>query len=170
MIYITGDTHCPTGMDKLNETNFPQQKHMTKKDYVIICGDFGDIWSAKSNEQKDMLQWLSQRNFTTLFLDGNWENYGKLNSLTITVWNGGSAHRLTDSVIHLMRGQIYTLNRRSFFVMGGACSNIRSSGKRTAPGGLRKCLVHENTGRPGGIWRKPAARWIIFLPIPHPTP
>ena len=37
-----------TGMDKLNETNFPQQKHMTKKDYVIICGDFGDIWSAKS--------------------------------------------------------------------------------------------------------------------------
>ena len=84
MIYITGDTHCPTGMDKLNETNFPQQKHMTKKDYVIICGDFGDIWSAKSNEQKDMLQWLSQRNFTTLFLDGNWENYGKLNPQTIT--------------------------------------------------------------------------------------
>ena len=125
MIYITGDTHCPTGMDKLNETNFPQQKHMTKKDYVIICGDFGDIWSAKSNEQKDMLQWLSQRNFTTLFLDGNWENYGKLNSQTITVWNGGSAHRLTDSVIHLMRGQIYTLNRRSFFVMGGACSKYK---------------------------------------------
>ena len=123
MIYITGDTHCPTGMDKLNETNFPQQKHMTKKDYVIICGDFGDIWSAKSNEQKDMLQWLSQRNFTTLFLDGNWENYGKLSSQTITVWNGGSAHRLTDSVIHLMRGQVFDLQGYSFFTMGGARSH-----------------------------------------------
>ena len=112
-------------MDKLNETNFPQQKHMTKKDYVIICGDFGDIWSAKSNEQKDMLQWLSQRNFTTLFLDGNWENYGKLNSQTITVWNGGNAHRLTDSVIHLMRGQIFEIDGRSFFTMGGATSHDR---------------------------------------------
>ena len=39
-------------MDKLNETNFPQQKHMTKKDYVIICGDFGDIWSAKATSKK----------------------------------------------------------------------------------------------------------------------
>ena len=128
MIYITGDTHCPTGMDKLNETNFPQQKHMTKKDYVIICGDFGDIWSAKSNEQKDMLQWLSQRNFTTLFLDGNWENYGKLSSQTITVWNGGSAHRLTDSVIHLMRGQVFDLQGYSIFTMGGARSHDIENG------------------------------------------
>ena len=114
MIYITGDTHCPTGMDKLNETNFPQQKHMTKKDYVIICGDFGDIWSAKSNEQKDMLQWLSQRNFTTLFLDGNWENYGKLNSLTITVWNGGSAHRL-QKVSRTMRPPLPASHRPDSF-------------------------------------------------------
>ncbi len=130
MIFITGDTHCPEDMEKLNEENFPQQKRMTKKDYVIICGDFGDIWSAQSNEKKDMLHWLSQKNFTTLFLDGNWENYGKLNSHTVTVWNGGNVHRLTSSVIHLMRGQIYHLDHRLFFVMGGACSKYKEVRKR----------------------------------------
>ena len=52
MIYITGDTHCPTGMDKLNETNFPQQKHMTKKDYVIICGGFLEIFGPPKATSK----------------------------------------------------------------------------------------------------------------------
>lgn len=43
MIYITGDTHCSIDIRKLNIKNFPEQRNMTKSDYVIIAGDFGVI-------------------------------------------------------------------------------------------------------------------------------
>ena len=39
MIYITGD--CHNNFERFNTRNFPEQKEMTKDDYVIICGDFG---------------------------------------------------------------------------------------------------------------------------------
>ncbi len=38
MIYITGDTHGEFGR-RFNTDVFPEQKEMTKDDYVIICGD-----------------------------------------------------------------------------------------------------------------------------------
>lgn len=40
MIYITGD--CHGNFEKFNKRIFPEQNEMTKEDYVIICGDFGD--------------------------------------------------------------------------------------------------------------------------------
>ena len=45
MIYVTGDTHANIDIAKLNTTKFPQQKELTKNDFVIICGDFG-LWFA----------------------------------------------------------------------------------------------------------------------------
>lgn len=51
MIFITGDTHIPIDISKLNVTNFPIQKELSKEDYLIVCGDFGLIWD-KSNEEK----------------------------------------------------------------------------------------------------------------------
>ena len=44
MIYVTGDTHANIDIEKLNTTKFPQQKTLTKDDYLIICGDFG-FWT-----------------------------------------------------------------------------------------------------------------------------
>ena len=70
MIYITGDTHIPIDIKKLNTKNFSEQKTLTKEDYVIICGDFGGVWNGK-NEEKYWLNWLKNKNFTTLFIDGN---------------------------------------------------------------------------------------------------
>ena len=43
MIYITGD--CHSDFSKFETDKFPMQTEMTKDDYVIICGDFGGIWS-----------------------------------------------------------------------------------------------------------------------------
>ena len=42
MIYITGD--CHKDFSRFTLENFPEQKQMTKDDYVIICGDFGGVW------------------------------------------------------------------------------------------------------------------------------
>jgi len=43
MIFITGDTHIPTDVQKLNSERFPEQKELTERDYLIICGDFGGV-------------------------------------------------------------------------------------------------------------------------------
>ena len=39
MIYVTGDTHANIDIAKLNTTKFPQQKELTKNDFVIITLD-----------------------------------------------------------------------------------------------------------------------------------
>lgn len=38
------------------------------------------------------------------------------------VWNGGKVHRINDSVLHLMRGQIFQLGAYKVFTFGGARS------------------------------------------------
>ena len=43
MIYITGDTHAD--FSRFEEDKFPIKTEMTKNDYVIICGDFGGVWT-----------------------------------------------------------------------------------------------------------------------------
>ena len=73
-IYITGD--CHGDYRRFNTENFPEQKTMTKDDYVIICGDFG-FWS-EDREQRWWRNWLEAKPFTTLWVDGNHENYDLL--------------------------------------------------------------------------------------------
>jgi len=121
MIYITGDTHIPIDISKLNTTNFPQQKLLDKNDYVIICGDFGGVWD-NSKEELFWRKWLLEKNFTTIFCDGNHENFDLLNQFPVEEWNGGKVHFINDSVIHLMRGQVFTIDDLKFFTMGGATS------------------------------------------------
>ena len=121
MIYITGDLHGGIDISKLNAKNFPQQKLLTKKDYILICGDFGLIWD-NSKEELFWRNWLHERNFTTIFCEGNHENFDLLNKFPVEEWNGGKVHFINDSVIHLMRGQVFTIDDLKFFTMGGATS------------------------------------------------
>lgn len=46
MIYVTGDTHADIDIGKLSTSKFPQQKSLTKNDYLIVCGDFGLVWDG----------------------------------------------------------------------------------------------------------------------------
>lgn len=94
---------------------------MTKKDYVIITGDFGCIWSGGKSDTWH-LDWLEKKNFTTLFIDGNHENFDLLNEYPVTEWNGGKVHKIRESVIHLMRGQVFLLDGQKIFTFGGAAS------------------------------------------------
>ena len=120
MIFITGDTHGDW-MSRLNTVAFPEQKEMTKDDYVIICGDFG-YWHDTKSERYN-LKWLENKPFTTLFVDGNHENFDRLNNLPVEHWNGGTVHKINSSVYHLMRGQVFTLENKTFFTFGGASSH-----------------------------------------------
>ena len=123
MIYITGDTH--SDFSKFTEENFPIQSEMTKDDYVIICGDFGGVWTSEeeSSREKDALDWLDNKSFTTLFVDGNHENYTRLYNYPMEEWNGGKVHKIRDSVLHLMRGEIFDIDNKKIFAFGGAKSH-----------------------------------------------
>ena len=126
MIYVTGDCHQNFRKLKI----FPEQKEMTKEDYVIICGDFGGVWNkeVENKEEKHLLDWLEEKPFTTLFVDGNHENFDRLYSYPVELWHGGKVHKIRPSVIHLMRGQIYEIDGKSFFTFGGASSHDIESG------------------------------------------
>lgn len=103
---------------------------MTKEDYVIICGDFGGVWNreVENKEEKHLLDWLEEKPFTTLFVDGNHENFDRLYSYPVELWHVGKVHKIRPSVIHLMRGQIYEIDGKSFFTFGGASSHDIESG------------------------------------------
>ena len=128
MIYVTGD--CHQDFSKFSMKNFPDQKSLTKDDFVIICGDFGGIFStdATLRSENHILDELDARSFTTLFVDGNHENFDRLNSYPIEEWNGGNIHKIRDSVIHLMRGQVFNIDGYTFFTFGGARSHDISGG------------------------------------------
>ena len=128
MIFITGDTHGTHDFRKLNSHNFPEQKQMTQQDYLIITGDFGAVWNGDA-EDRWLLNWYNTRNYTTLFIDGNHENHDMLNSYPIEEWNGGLVHRVMPNVLHLMRGQVFTLQDSTFFTFGGAMSTDKESRK-----------------------------------------
>jgi len=134
MIYVTGDTHGPNKigyhsvdgvLPRLNTTDFPEQKDMTKDDYVIILGDFGLVWNLRteSGEEKNTLDWLKNKPFTTLFVDGNHENFDRLYAYPEKDWHGGRVHELRPSVLHLMRGYVFEINEKSIFAFGGAPSH-----------------------------------------------
>ena len=123
MIYLTGDTHGD--FTRFSKPRFPEQKDMTKDDIVIILGDFGGIWNwfGESPREKWWLDWLNDKPFTTCFVDGNHECFPRLYSYPETIFHGGNAHKIKDSVFHLMRGNIFNFEDKKFFCMGGARSH-----------------------------------------------
>ena len=145
MIYITGD--CHGDFRRFSTKNFPDQKNMTKDDYVIICGDFGGIWfqkdSKKIKEENYWLDWLNSKPFTTLFVCGNHENFERLYQFPVEKWNGGKVHRVRDSIFHLMRGEVFRIQGKSFFAFGGAASHDISDG-----------IIEMDDD-----WKKKARRW-----------
>ena len=120
MIFVTGDTHGDW-MGRLNVDDFPEQREMDRNDYVIICGDFG-IWHD-TNQERHNLKWLDDKPFTTLFVDGNHENFDRLYTMPVSEWNGGNVHFIRPHIIHLMRGQVFKIDGVSLFTFGGARSH-----------------------------------------------
>lgn len=143
MIYLTGDTHGYMNLYKLNTPEFKNK--IKANDYLIILGDFGGLFYGDEyvetpssfptflnpqnlkviNRDELVMNWLKEQPYTILFIDGNHENFALLNNYPIEQWNGGSVHYLAENIIHLMRGQIFTIEGYDFFTMGGAESPDR---------------------------------------------
>jgi len=116
LIYVTGDTH-----GDINRFKDPAMKKIKSSDTLIVCGDFGFIWDGSRKEQS-VLKKLASKNFTIAFVDGCHENFELLESLPVTEWNGGKVHMVAPNIVHLMRGQIYTIEGKQIFAFGGGHS------------------------------------------------
>ena len=113
MIYITGDMHGDE--NRLFDRNWRKLK---AGDVLIVCGDFGFLWDG-SKQEKEAIEYLGSRKYTVAFLDGTHENFDLINRCRVTYWKGGCVHRIHGNLLHLMRGQIFTIDNKRFFVMGG---------------------------------------------------
>lgn len=80
-IFITGDTHGASEIGRLNKT-FSVGRELDKDDYLVVCGDFGLVWADRS-KYSYWLRWLDKKPFTTLFVDGNHENFDMLEAMDV---------------------------------------------------------------------------------------
>lgn len=123
MIYLAADTHGSLDMQKV--TDFFETETLltplTKKDYLIILGDVGLCWDdgRKDAWVRNQLQKLP---VTTLWLDGNHENFPLLAEYPKKRWHGGYVHVNAPDLLHLMRGYSYEIEGRLFWVFGGGSS------------------------------------------------
>ena len=119
-VYITGDTHgC---FSRLLESRMISSMQTDKEDYLIIAGDFGGLFYGTKEEENllDLLEEVAP--FKILFVDGNHENFELLKRYPTENWHGGEVQFIRPHIIHLMRGYCYTIEKRTFFAMGGALS------------------------------------------------
>ncbi len=116
MIYVTGDTHGDYSRFK-----DPAIKKLRRGDTLIICGDFGFFWNG-SRKERSVIKKLTKKGYTIAFLDGCHENFDILEEYPVTEWNGGKARVIAGNLIHLMRGQVYTIENKKIFTFGGGHS------------------------------------------------
>ena len=127
-IFITGDTHGGFRGFEGEMARFKKfekfEKSLSKDDFLIIAGDFGFVWNMFQSDAKEerWMKYFNDRAYTTLFIDGNHENFDRLNSYKVSEFKGGKVHKISESVYHLMRGQIYDFDGVKIFTMGGALS------------------------------------------------
>jgi hypothetical protein len=119
MLYITGDTYGSPA--RLSKETMPFANRWTKKDFLIVCGDFGFLFAGGTREELALRE-LSFRPYTILFVDGNHENFNMLAACPIVHWKGGLARRVRRNIYQLLRGQVYEIEGKTIFTMGGACS------------------------------------------------
>lgn len=121
---ISGDTHGTIDIGKIVRFFDEHGDEYTADDYLIICGDVG-ICGFSAQEEAETRRIFRNLPVTTLFIDGNHENFQQLNSYSVDIWNGGKVHFIESGMIHLMRGQVFEIDETRFFTFGGAYSTDR---------------------------------------------
>lgn len=88
-IYFFGDTHAGIDIDKIFFV-----KDYTKEDFIIVCGDFGVLWSDLDGKYKQIDALKMEENLkerieklpcTLLFIDGNHDNFNRLKALKLSL-------------------------------------------------------------------------------------
>lgn len=118
MIYLLSDIHGDKDFKGLKD----YLKIATDEDLLIILGDTGLMY-AEREDYREFTEFFLSIDKNIAFIDGNHENFDYLYSFPREDWNGGKIHRLTKNIVHLERGNIFTLQGKTFFVLGGCKSS-----------------------------------------------
>ena len=120
MIWLLSDPHGGETTEGIRQ----YLQTAPSNDLLILLGDVG-LKFTDTEENREFDRLLLGARKPIAFLDGNHENFGYIDSFPVEDWMGGKVHRLTDYVVHLMRGNIYTLAGKTFFVFGGCKSSAK---------------------------------------------
>lgn len=113
MIYITGDVH-----GDLADLDSRGTAKLKKNDILIVTGDFGLLWDSSKKEIKSLNK-LSKRKYKILFVEGVHENFDMINEHQSEEIFGSSALKISDNIYCLKRGEIYSIEGKTVFALGG---------------------------------------------------
>lgn len=119
MIYLLSDMHGirTDGIKKYLEI-------YKEGDMLIILGDLG-IKFEKTEENREFTDYFLSIDKPILLVEGNHENHAYLNSFPEEDFCGGRVNKITENILRLKRGHIFTLEGKTFFVMGGCKSSAK---------------------------------------------
>ena len=120
MIWFLSDQH---GGERIGElTKYLEEA--TEDDLLIILGDLGlKFRDTEENRAFDELVLSSKKKIA--FIDGNHENFDYLEAFPIGERYGAPVRVLSENVVWLLRGYIYKIEGKSFFVFGGCRSGAK---------------------------------------------
>ena len=142
-LYFTGDTHGEFGRffdDPEFLINANYFKNCTpENDIVAIAGDFGGVWFNENKRGSYLfkhaekeLDKLAKLPVTIVFIDGNHENFPRLDTYPEEEKFGGPVNRIRDNIFRLkQRGHIYEL-------LEALRASTNLCGRKVLAGGRRK--------------------------------
>lgn len=134
MIYLTGDTHTKNKervIDLLRENmTFSHLNNEDKVEYLIVLGDCGILWSEDKQEEDIKIleealclyERIIGKKLIFLFLAGNHENFDLLEKCEREKRFGSEVGVVGHNIFHLLTGEVYTIEEKTFAIFGGAFS------------------------------------------------
>lgn len=120
-LFATGDVHGEMDIGRLSHKRWEIGSGLTREDYVIVLGDFGLVFHPTETPSESWwLNWLSNKPWTTLVVDGNHDNHVRLAELPQEEMFGGIVGKVADNICHLKRGYVYEIAGRKVLTFGGA--------------------------------------------------
>ncbi len=120
MIYFISDPHGGESMKGFERYETLRQEG----DLLIVLGDLG-LGFTDTQENRAFDEWFLSLPYPVAVVDGNHENFDRLYSYPEEEMWGGKVRRLSNNAVLLSRGHVFTVEGKSFFVMGGCKSSAK---------------------------------------------
>ena len=127
MIYVTGDIHGD--YESLMDRELGKLK---KGDKLIVTGDFGFVWDNSSKE-KSNLKKLAKKKYDILFVEGAHENFDMLKKYPEVDLYQAKGYKLDHNIYCLKRGEIYMIDGKSVFALGGGLPPYEDEPRESPP-------------------------------------